>query len=161
MCKSTILGQQQEKNNIWSFRFISWESALYLPSVGHQWRDLTFDWQVCSILQTVMGRTNSGRLRRKKQNEWQSNEKGRGTVAERNSHEFLPQLFCNCDLWLEFKDRQSELHHSQTQPVISPQSRNRLPLEENRWMMQCISTQCFLKTGWTLHHIVITHPVYF
>lgn len=39
----------------------------YLPAIGHQWGDLTFDWQVCSILQAVRKR---GGIRREEKLSW-------------------------------------------------------------------------------------------
>ncbi len=54
MYRLIISGEQQEKNNIWSFHLIQQALPPYLSPVGHQWGDLTFDWQVCSVLQAAL-----------------------------------------------------------------------------------------------------------
>lgn len=64
-----IPGRLQEQNNIWSLHFIHYSSRPYLSPVGHQWGDLTLDWQVCSVLQAVLERNKFREKKKKKQNE--------------------------------------------------------------------------------------------
>lgn len=44
----------KRQSNIWSYHLIQCALPPYLSPVGHQWGDLTFDWQVCSILQAAL-----------------------------------------------------------------------------------------------------------
>lgn len=79
---------------------------------------------------------SSGRIRGK----WEETvsdafmKKRRRAVVKRSSCVSSTQLFFYCNLCLEIKNEENELHHSETQPVISPLTRNTLALEENRWL---------------------------
>lgn len=71
MCVKVISGSKQEWDNIWSFCLKNQTLLPYLSPVGHQWGDLTFDWQVRSILQATLekGQIRGGWEDKKKQNE--------------------------------------------------------------------------------------------
>lgn len=96
----------------------------HLSSVRDQRGDLTFDWQVCSILQAVMEKDRvSGWVKRQ-------------NIEERMRDLFLRKrrvISSRCSSVEERSEiSESELCIPKTQPVISPLSRNGHVLEENR-----------------------------
>lgn len=79
MQRLIIAGGQQGAGQHLEFPFNTLKALPpYLSPVGHQRGDLTFDWQVCSVLQAAL---------EKKRNQGGSEEKTKKKQSERFCHE--------------------------------------------------------------------------